>query len=83
MSPEDHRAPEERQRRHDWSAVGSHGKRFELKGRSGTKPGSLVKSQVPVRAYADWDDARSGFVETDLVAHCGGNASGTSARRSR
>lgn len=33
----------------------------------GTKPGSLLKSQVPIRTYADWDDKRVGFVEIDLV----------------
>ncbi len=51
-------------------------KRFELRGRSGTKPGSLLKSQIPIRTYADWDDARPGFVEIDLVSHSGSNASG-------
>ena len=41
-----------------------------------TKPGSLLKSQIPVRTWADWDDARPGFVEIDLVSHDGGNAAG-------
>ena len=44
--------------------------------RGGTKPGSLLKSQVPVRTYADWDDKRVGFVEIDLVQHEGGDPSG-------
>jgi hypothetical protein len=47
-----------------------------LKGRSTTKPGSLLKSQIPMRTWADWDDAKPGFVEIDLVAHDGGNAAG-------
>lgn len=47
-----------------------------LKGRSTTKPGSLLKGQIPMRTWADWDDARPGFVEIDLVAHDGGNAAG-------
>ena len=47
-----------------------------LRGRSHTKPGSLLKSQIPIRTWADWDDARPGFVEIDLVGHEGGNASG-------
>jgi Integrase core domain len=51
-------------------------KRHELKGRSHTKPGSLLKSQIPVRTWADWDDAVPGFVEIDLVGHDGGNAAG-------
>lgn len=45
-------------------------------GRTHTKPGSLLKSQIPMRTWAEWDDAVPGFVEIDLVAHDGGNASG-------
>jgi Integrase core domain len=45
----------------------------QLKGRVGTKPGSLLKSQIPVRTWAEWDNARPGFVEIDLVWHDGGN----------
>jgi hypothetical protein len=33
------------------------------RGRSHTKPGSLLKSQIPVRTWAQWDDAVPGFVE--------------------
>ena len=47
-----------------------------LRGRSHTKPGTLLKSQIPIRTWADWDDAVPGFVEIDLVAHEGGNAMG-------
>jgi hypothetical protein len=47
-----------------------------LRGRSHTKPGSLLKSQIPIRTWADWDDAAPGFVEIDLVGHEGGNAVG-------
>jgi hypothetical protein len=36
-----------------------------------TKPGSLLKSQIPVRTYTPWDEQAPGFVELDLVAHCG------------
>ena len=54
-------------------------KRHELKGRSHTKPGSLLKSQIPIRTWADWDDAVPGFVEIDLVGHEGGNAAGEHA----
>jgi hypothetical protein len=54
-------------------------KKNELKGRSHTKPGSLLKSQIPVRTWADWDDAVPGFVEIDLVGHEGGNAAGEHA----
>jgi hypothetical protein len=41
---------------------------FELKGRSETKPGGLLKHQIPIRTFADWDVDRPGFVEIDLVA---------------
>jgi len=50
--------------------------KYQLKGRCTTKPGSLLKSQIPVRTWADWNDARPGFVEIDLVCHDGGNAAG-------
>ena len=46
------------------------------RGPSHTKPGMLLKSQIPIRTWADWDDAVPGFVEIDLVGHEGGNASG-------
>jgi hypothetical protein len=51
--------------------------RFEQRrGLSTTKPGSLLKKAIPVRTYAQWDDARPGFVEMDLVAHCGDTTAG-------
>ncbi len=49
------------------------------RGRSHTKPGSLLKDAIPVRTWAEWDDAAPGFVEIDLVGHDGGNASGEHA----
>ncbi|MDV8148661.1 transposase family protein [Arthrobacter sp. B10-11] len=42
------------------------------RGRSHTKPGTLLKSQIPIRTWAEWDDAVPGFVEIDLVGHEGG-----------
>jgi hypothetical protein len=50
--------------------------RWMGKGRSLTKPGSLLKSQIPIRTWRDWDDARPGFVEIDLVGHDGGQPTG-------
>lgn len=52
---------------------------MQLRGRSHTKPGSLLKSQIPIRTWAQWDDAVPGFVEIDLVGHEGGNAVGEHA----
>jgi hypothetical protein len=46
------------------------------RGGSTTKPGSLLKKAIPVRTFADWDDARPGFLEIDLVAHCGDSVHG-------
>jgi hypothetical protein len=51
-------------------------KKYLARGRSRTKPGTLLKSQIPVRTWADWDDAVPGFVEIDLVSHDGGHAVG-------
>lgn len=46
------------------------------KGRSHTKPGTLLKSQIPIRTWSEWDERRPGFVEVDLVGHEGGNPLG-------
>lgn len=40
-----------------------------------TKPGSLLKKQIPIRT-SSWDETRIGYCELDLVAHCGDNAAG-------
>jgi hypothetical protein len=45
-----------------------------FKGRSHTKPGSLLKSQIPIRTWAEWSEDLAGFVEIDLVGHEGGNS---------
>lgn len=47
-----------------------------LKGRSLTKPGTLLKSQIPMKTWAEWDDQIPGFVEIDLVGHDGGDNNG-------
>ena len=49
-------------------------KRYQLRARSQTKPGTLLKHQIPIRTFADWDDVHPGFLEIDLVSHEGGNA---------
>jgi hypothetical protein len=50
--------------------------RLMFHGRSHTKPGTLLKSQIPVRTWAEWSEDLPGFVEIDLVGHEGGNSSG-------
>jgi len=51
-------------------------RRLRLNGKARTKPGTLLKHQVQIRTFAEWDEARPGFIECDLVAHEGGNAKG-------
>lgn len=41
------------------------------RGPSLTRPGAWLKAQIPIRTFAEWDEAQPGFVEADLVAHCG------------
>jgi len=48
-------------------------KKLELKGRSLTRPGSLLKNQVKVRTFFSWDEMKPGFFEFDTVSHCGAN----------
>ena len=50
--------------------------RLKVKGRSGTKPGSILRRQIPIRTFSEWDDHRPGFCEVDLVAHDGGDPRG-------
>jgi len=50
--------------------------RLMARGRSHTKPGTLLKSQIPIRTWAEWSEDLPGFVEIDLVGHEGGNSSG-------
>jgi len=41
-----------------------------------TKPGSLLKNSIPIRTFADWEEDRPGFLEADLVPHCGESSEG-------
>lgn len=50
--------------------------KHQLKGRGHTKPGTLLKHQIPIRTFAEWDQARPGFLEMDLVGHDGGSTAG-------
>lgn len=36
-----------------------------------TRPGNMLKKMIPIRTFTDWQENRPGFVEVDLVAHCG------------
>jgi hypothetical protein len=53
------------------------GQRAKLLPHGRSIPGlDRLKSQIPVRTWAEWDDAVPGFVEIDLVGHDGSNSSG-------
>ena len=45
-------------------------------GLSTTKPGTLLKNSIPIRTFSDWNENKPGFLEADLVAHCGDSAEG-------
>jgi len=47
-----------------------------LRGLSGTKPGSLLRQQIPIQGEV-WDEKRAGFMEADSVAHCGSSLAGS------
>ncbi|HSB30930.1 MAG TPA: ISNCY family transposase [Candidatus Sulfobium mesophilum] len=51
-------------------------KRHQIKGRGNTKPGTLLKNQIPIRTFSDWNEQKPGFVEIDLVGHDGGDSRG-------
>jgi hypothetical protein len=46
------------------------------RGLSTTKPGTLLKNAIPVRTFSDWNEGKPGFLEVDLVAHCGESTEG-------
>jgi len=45
-------------------------------GLSTTKPGSLLKNLIPLHTLTEWDKEQVGFMEIDLVAHCGNTTEG-------
>src|ERR1039457_1426141 len=46
------------------------------KGVSTTKSGILLKKQIILRTFSDWNETGPGFFEADLVAHCGHSTDG-------
>jgi len=48
----------------------------QLRGLNGTKPGSLLRQQIPIQGEV-WDERRAGFMEADSVAHCGSSLAGS------
>ena len=52
-------------------------RRQERHGISTTRSGTLLKKQIPIRTFNDWNETTPGFMEADLVAHCGSQAEGS------
>jgi len=46
------------------------------RGLSTTRPGTLLKDLIPIRTFSDWNENKPGFLEADLVAHCGESTEG-------
>jgi hypothetical protein len=46
------------------------------RGLSTTKPGSRLKNTIPIRTFTEWQENKPGFLEIDLVAHCGESTDG-------
>ena len=51
-------------------------KKLNFKGISHTKAGTLLKHQIPIRTFFNWDERKPGFFELDTVAHGGSSSSG-------
>lgn len=51
-------------------------RKIRIRGLSHTKAGSMLKHEIPVRTFSDWNEKKPGFVEADLVGHEGGNSRG-------
>lgn len=54
---------------------GQRGQRVQ--GRCSTRAGTLLKQQIPIRTFQQWDDTQPGFLEADVVAHCGRDLEGS------
>jgi len=46
------------------------------RGISTTRAGTLLKQQIPIRTFEEWNETQPGFLEADLVAHCGTDIEG-------
>jgi len=45
-------------------------------GLSTTKPSTVLKNAIPLKTFGEWHEAKPGFIEVDLVAHCGDSTEG-------
>lgn len=51
-------------------------KKQTIRGRSLTKPGTLLKHQIPIRTWSEWNDQQPGYLEMDTVSFGGSDPSG-------
>ena len=49
---------------------------FRQKGLCMTRPGSMLKAQIPIRTWSDWSETEPGYCEMDTVHHCDNNTAG-------
>ncbi len=49
--------------------------RYKKRGRSTTKPGTLLKNKIPIKTE-QWNEEKPGFIEADTIAHCGDSVAG-------
>ena len=49
---------------------------YPPRGATITRPGTWLKHEIPIRTFTEWADARPGFLEVDLVAHCASSTQG-------
>jgi len=51
----------------------AHSRRHGL---STTRPGRVLKNAIPLKTFGEWADSEPGYIEVDLVAHCGDSTQG-------
>lgn len=56
--------------------LGEERRNSELRRRCTTRPGALLKRDIPIRRGMEWDENLLGFLEIDLVEHGGGSSRG-------
>ena len=69
-------APAPGQPPHARPAAGAHPRPVPAAGATTTRPGTLLKHAIPIRTFTEWEDARPGFLEVDLVAPGGSPTEG-------
>ena len=58
--------------------LASHRSRYQKRGLSTTKPGSIIRTQIPLKTN-QWEEVKPGYFKADTVVHCGGSLAGKMA----